>query len=69
MFGSRMTNAMVDCRKQQPQQITTTMGTLGGLIGEICWDKDGKELLRIVGIGIELESHCLCEFDYDFKNF
>lgn len=54
MFGSRMTNAMVDCRKQQPQQITTTMGTLGGLMGEICWEKEGKELFRIIGKGIAL---------------
>lgn len=36
MFGRRMTKAMVDWRKQHPQQITTTIGTLGGLIGEIC---------------------------------
>lgn len=46
MFGSRMTNAMVDCKKQQPQLITTTIGTLGGLIGEICWEKEEKELFR-----------------------
>jgi hypothetical protein len=39
MFGSKTTKAIVDCKKQQPQQITTTIGTLGGLIGEICWEK------------------------------
>jgi hypothetical protein len=35
MFGNNTKNAMVDCKKQQPQQITTTIGTLGDLIGEI----------------------------------
>jgi hypothetical protein len=29
-----MTNAIVDCRKQHPQQMTTIMGTLGGFIRE-----------------------------------
>ena len=41
MLGRRTTNAMVDCKKQHPQQIITTIGTLGGLIGVI-WKGRGE---------------------------
>lgn len=32
-----MTNAIVDWRKQHPQQMTTIMGTLEGFIGDAYW--------------------------------
>lgn len=41
---------MVDCKKQQPQHITTTIGTLGGLIGEIC--RKEKLVLKFTAITI-----------------
>jgi hypothetical protein len=54
MFGSRTTKAMVDCRKQQPQQMTTTIGTLGGLIGKVCGDNS----MRFISVdAIDFKTH------------